>query len=484
MSDRHWKELVPVDRYIVRSNGVLQQFDRKLLTMLYQPLLGFRGLSLYMTLWSELDQDRLWGGETTHHGIMTTMQCNLKDIHQERMKLEGIGLLKTWVKEDDQLRTFIYELQPPLSPEAFFSEPMLTIYLYNRLGKNKYASVKKYFSDKVIPLEEFQEVTRSFSDVFQSVQSENLAYAANEEMMEELPLSEGEEWMDRKKGSEPKVGEEVFDFDLFFAGLSEVVIPKKSITAKVKEAIVKLSFIYTIDPISMRDLMMNVIDVDEKVGLEKLRKAARDWYQLEYQDTLPGIVEKTQPLNLRQFSDKKPATKDEQLIQQLENVSPKQMLTDLSGGSEPSASDLRIVEDVMFKQQLTPGVVNVLLYYVLLKTDMKLNRKYVEKIASHWARKQVKTVSEAMELAKEEHRQYQNWADTKPAAKGTGGGSASKAKTGKVVRNRFVSSDGAATESDSPDSQSDKFKEVEEDEKQKLMERLAKMKEKKIKLDQ
>ena len=54
MSDRHWKELVPVDRYIVRSNGVLQQFDRKLLTMLYQPLLGFRGYSLYMTLWSEI----------------------------------------------------------------------------------------------------------------------------------------------------------------------------------------------------------------------------------------------------------------------------------------------------------------------------------------------------------------------------------------------------------------------------------------------
>ena len=482
MSDRHWKELVPVDRYIVRSNGLLQQFDRKLLTMLYQPLLGFRGHSLYMTLWSELDQDRLWGGESTHHGIMTTMQCNLKDIHQERIKLEGIGLLKTWVKEEDQIRTFIYELQPPLSPEAFFSEPMLTIYLYNRLGKNKYASVKKYFSDKAIPMENFQEVTRSFSDVFQSVQSENMAYAANEEMMEELPLPEGEEWLDRKPGNEPKVGQEIFDFDLFFAGLSEVVIPKKSITSKVKEAIIKLSFIYTIDPISMRDLMMNVIDVEEKVDLEKLRKGARDWYQLEYQDTLPGLVEKTQPLNLKQFSDRKPATKDEQLIQQLENVSPKQMLTDLSGGSEPSASDLRIVEDVMFKQQLTPGVVNVLLYYVLLKTDMKLNRKYVEKIASHWARKQVKTVGEAMELAKEEHRQYQNWAETKPSANGAGGGTTSKAKAGKVVRNRFVSANGIATESDT--ASSDKFKEVEEDERQKLMERLAKMKEKKLRLDQ
>ncbi|WP_078379451.1 replication initiation and membrane attachment family protein [Sutcliffiella halmapala] len=472
MPERHWKELVPIDRFIVRTSGVLQHFDQKVLTMLYQPLLGYRGFSLFMTLWSELEQERLWGEETTHHGIMTTMQCNLKDIHQERLKLEGIGLLKTWVKEDDHSRTFIYELQPPLSPDAFFSEPMLTIYLYNRLGKNKYLSVKKYFSDDVIPETEYKQITRQFSDVFQSVQAENMVYATNEETMEELKLSDDLEWVGRKEGNEPAVGMAEFDFDLFYAGLSDVVIPKKAITAKVKQAIQKLSFIYHIDPISMKDLMMNVIDEEEKIDLEKLRKVARDWYQLEFQNELPSLVEKTQPANLKQFTDRKPASKEELLIQQLENVSPKHMLTDLSGGAEPSVSDLRIVEDVMFKQQLSPGVVNVLLYYVLLKTDMKLNRKYVEKIASHWARKQVKTVSEAMELAKEEHRQYQNWAETKTTTKTT-----SNFTKEKQVRNRFVS------QPETAEGDAESFQAVQEDEKQKLAERLEKLRNKKIKID-
>ncbi|CAG9619590.1 replication initiation and membrane attachment family protein [Sutcliffiella rhizosphaerae] len=480
MSDRHWNELVPVDRYIVRSNGVLQSFDRKILTKLYQPLLGYRGYSLFMTLWSELEEENLWGEETTHHSIMTTMQCNLKDIHQERLKLEGIGLLKTLVREENQIRTFIYELQPPLSPEAFFSEPMLTIYLYNRLGKTKYASIKKYFSESVLPQEEYREITRSFSDVFQSVQSENLVYASNEQMMEELPLEEGAEFVDRKVGKEPKISEQSFDFELFYAGLSEVVIPKKSITPKVIEAIEKLAYIYSVDPLSMRDMMMNTIDVDGKVNIEKLRKAARDWYQLEYQDTLPTLVEKVQPIHLKQFTNKKPATKDEQLIQQLENVSPKQMLTDLSNGSEPSISDLRIVEDVLFKQQLTPGVVNVLLYYVLLKADMKLNRKYVEKIASHWARKQVKTVGEAMELAKEEHRQYQNWAESKSTNSTVQTSSTSKSKNEKTVRNRFVSEEGLTGETNE---EADRFQEVQEVEKQELMKRLEKLKGKRLKLD-
>jgi len=289
--------------------------------------------------------------------------------------------------------------------------------------------------------------------------------------MEELQLSEDKEWIGRKAGREPEVGKSEFDFELFYAGLSDVVIPKKAITAKVKQAIQKLAFIYQIDPITMKDLMMNVIDEDDMINLEKLRKAARDWYQLEYHNTLPSLVEKTQPANLKQFTDKNPSSKEEQLIQQLENVSPKAMLTDLSGGAEPSVSDLRIVEDVMFKQQLTPGVTNVLLYYVLLKTDMKLNRKYVEKIASHWARKQVKTVSAAMELAKEEHRQYQNWADTKTTKK------SAPASKEKQVRNRFVS------EPDPAEENVESFQEVQEQDKQKLAERLAKLKNRKLKLD-
>lgn len=48
---------------------------------------------------------------------------------------------------------------------------------------------------------------------------------------------------------------------------------------------------------------------------------------------------------------------------------------------------------------------------------MKLSKNYLGKIASHWARKKVKTVTEAMELAKQEHRQYQEWAAHKKSGK-------------------------------------------------------------------
>ena len=91
----------------------------------------------------------------------------------------------------------------------------------------------------------------------------------------------------------------------------------------------------------------------------------------------------------------------------------------MSEGSEPSAADLKLIEDIMIQQKLPPGVINVLIQYCLLRTDMKLSRNFVEKIASHWARKKVRTVQEAMNLAKEEHRKYSEWQKQKKERKST-----------------------------------------------------------------
>ena len=48
---------------------------------------------------------------------------------------------------------------------------------------------------------------------------------------------------------------------------------------------------------------------------------------------------------------------------------------------------------------------------------MKLTKAYVEKIASHWLRKNVTTAKEAMDLARIEHEQYMKWkADGSPSS--------------------------------------------------------------------
>ena len=102
-------------------------------------------------------------------------------------------------------------------------------------------------------------------------------------------------------------------------------------------------------------------------------------------------------------------SQEEMLISQFENMTPLQLLRTIAEGVSPTNTDLKIVEDVMINQKLRPEVVNVMVYYVMLRNDMRLSKSYVEKLAGHWSRKKVTTAREAMALVKKEHRQYQQW---------------------------------------------------------------------------
>lgn len=412
---QHWKELLPIDKYTVASNGLLHDYDRKVITLLYQPLIGHISLSLYMTFWAQMEENRLWSQTNSHHHLMSFMDLNLKDIYEARLKLEGIGLLKTLVQTSDGPRSFIYELQPPLPPDQFFLDGMLNIYLYQKVGKTQFSNLKQFFSDKAISINDgYEDVTRAFQDVYNSVVPSTSGQDSEEIMINDSQFI----GRTTQKGIQVDMTE-AFDFDLLFAGLSESLVPKKTITPKVKNAISNLAFLYGIDPIQMKNLLISALDeVDNKINIEELRKSARDWYQLEHKEKLPQLIDKIQPI-IKQSEISVPKTKEERLIHYLDTTSPRQLLIDISGGAIPSKADLQIIEDVMFKQKLLPGVVNVLIQYVLLKTDMKLTKAYVDKIASHWARKKIVTVKDAMDLAINEHRQYMEWAENKKAPKST-----------------------------------------------------------------
>lgn len=401
---QHWQELIPIDRYLVTSNGLLHEYDRKVLTFLYQPLIGSTCLSLYMTLWAELEENRLWSESSTHHLLMNLLSVNLKEIYEARLNLEGIGLLKTYVKSDDSGRSFIYELHPPLNPEQFFLDGMLNIYLYRKIGKNHFSRLKRFFSDKQKPLEEdYVEVTRAFQDVFASATPGSLQYM--QEHSEELEAEPAQEFIGRNGQKPIQIDTSSFDFEMLMAGLNESLVPQKSLTKKVKEVISNLAFLYGISPIEMKNFILGAINEKDEIDIEDLRKGARDWYQFENYDQLPSLINRTQPA-VHQVQLTEPKTQEEKLIRYYETTPPIVIFKELSGGVEPSVSNLKILEEVMIKYKLPPGVVNVLIEVVLRKTDMKFTKNFVESIASHWARLKIKTVKEAMEAAIKEERSF------------------------------------------------------------------------------
>ncbi|MCQ6266536.1 DnaD domain protein [Fictibacillus sp. WQ 8-8] len=402
----HWKEIVPVDTYEVQFSGYLHNIDRKVLTMLYQPLIGAFAYSLYMTFWC--DAEMKTPKEQTHQRLMNVTQFSLKDIIAARKKLEAIGLLKTYKRDKEDSRVYLYELQTPLSPDEFFNDGVLNIYLYNRLGKTKYCEMRDHFIQEETEMEEYVEMTSSFNDVFVSLHPSEMTAGTYSEIQE----GSGGSLAERKPGNPLSITSEDFDFDLLISSISSFILPKEVITPSIRESILKLAYVYQMGPLEMSRQIQNAYHLHGELTAENLRKEVQKWYRIENNNQLPQMALRTQPQSLKSAAGREPVTEEEKVIKFFEEVSPFQLL-ELQSGTKPAEVDLNIVTYLMLEQKMTPGVVNVLIDYVLKTNDLKLTRSFVEKIASHWARKKVQTVQEAMALARSEQKKYKEWQERK-----------------------------------------------------------------------
>ena len=87
--------ILPADTYIVINRTMLTENDRRLLTMLYQPIIGSNSVNLFFTLWMDLDKNEFMSIEENHHHLMTSTSLSINEIIAAREKLGAVGLLKT-----------------------------------------------------------------------------------------------------------------------------------------------------------------------------------------------------------------------------------------------------------------------------------------------------------------------------------------------------------------------------------------------------
>ena len=74
----------------------------------------------------------------------------------------------------------------------------------------------------------------------------------------------------------------------------------------------------------------------------------------------------------------------------------------------PTSSDLAIISYLLIDLNLKPGVVNVLVDYVLKINNNKLIKSFVEVIAAQWSKSGIETVEAAMEIAEKEYKKKKN----------------------------------------------------------------------------
>ncbi|GAE28302.1 helicase loader DnaB [Halalkalibacter wakoensis JCM 9140] len=394
----HWKELLPVDRLCVRTSNYITDLDRLTLTLLYQPLIGAGAHSLYASLLSQLEKDQYWSNELTHRQLMLLLGVSLEVIYEERKKLEGIGLLKTYKRKDEGGgATYLYEIQPPMTPKQFFENDVLSVYLFNRLGKSHYRALRERFTIDQISHEDYTEMTHAFDEVFVSLHHSEMVSNLQSETGNALQINKEKELLSTNEGIEMIFTQ--FDFSLFEKSLASFIVPEEILTDDVRKMITRLAFVYQIEPLEMSSIVQQALLHDEKLDLQQLRKKAQEWYKVEHGNEPPGLGLQKQPVNHQTMAGIEPKTEEERTIKFYETTSPLELLEIRSNGGKVPVADAKIIESLLIDHQLLPGVINVLLDFMLYSHDMKLSKALIDKIGGHWARKKVHTVKEAMQLA-------------------------------------------------------------------------------------
>ncbi|MBR4351252.1 MAG: DnaD domain protein [Bacilli bacterium] len=381
------RNLLPADTYIVVNKTILNDSDRKILTMLYQPIIGSISTNLYNTLCLNLDKNEFMSDEFTHHSLMVNNKINLEDILEAREKLEGIGLLKTFVKEKEDSNSYVYELFSPLSASEFFSHPILNIVLYNNVGKKEYERLVLYFKVPRVNLSEYEDITKSFDDVYSSVPSSSFI----NNLIDVQEVS--------KNGIRLNYN---FDYDLLISSFPKETINEKTFNKENRELIEYLSYIYNLDTLEIKDLIISSLNDKLMIDKVSLRKNARNYYQYQNNGKLPTLIYQNQPDYLRSPEGKD--SKRAKMVYTFETTSPYNFLKSKYNGSKPTSRDLKLIEDLMVDVGLKPGVVNVLIDYALRVNNNKLNKAFIETIAGQWKRLNIETADAAMNQASKESK--------------------------------------------------------------------------------
>src|SRR5699024_3345835 len=378
--------LRPQDDFHVLRHFYLNHKHLEILNRLFTPMIGSNAIGLYHYLnqFVEFEQDVV----LTHYIIMNELKINLLEFRKEMDLLEGIGLLKSFAHHSKQHSSFVYKLVQPPSAEQFFNDPMLSVYLYSQVSKQSYLQLKSHFEDQItIDLSQYKDVTRTFIDVFK---------VPNKALTEDTQMIESEETYGGADLSNVN-----FDFEVLYDLLQNHFISTKIIDSEAKALITQIATLYGLTPEAMKRIILKSITSAQELSFEEMRKHARTYYLIEHEQQLPKLKAKKSNYIDDVSTKKNNITEDDSnhWLKQLDETSPIDMLASWSE-SEPTTQQKYMVEELVEREQLPFGVINILLQFVMLKEDMKLPKTYIFEIASNWKKKGIKTAEEAYHYAK------------------------------------------------------------------------------------
>lgn len=319
-------------------NEFTSQSDASL-SLLYYPLIGKDAYILYGILKSfdgmRIDQDKL----------ISLTHISEALFEKARTVLEEFGLLKTYF--DEKQRIWLYALYAPMRPLEFLSHETFGRLYINETSSLNYDFMKLHFTNN-------KEIGSSFMNISKDLDVERLSNWS----------SQKEFSFNKAKPVNEYLNDLSFDFEEFFKNMDRI-FPQRLRTKENLTLIARLANVHGLSATQMKRFVNRSI-INGKLNEDSLKK------QVMY------------------MKPKKVSPKDPYML------APVQFMASKQNGAPVSIADQNLIQHICTNYPFSNEVVNVLIEYVLAKTNQQFNKAYVEKVAASWARKGIDTREKAL----------------------------------------------------------------------------------------
>lgn len=341
----------------IQSDFTFSSTDEEVLSLLYLPIVKHEAYSLYHALFSYslLGKDF---SALTHESLSQMLGMDFVSLLESRKRLEAIGLLDTYRKEEKDVKggikvLYLYRLLPPATPKKFFDDVLLRTALSSLVSSKEYFRLKSYFKighDQVS--EDFSKCNATFSSVYTlSVDKDSLSLVDNGIVNIEKSY---------KKQS-------TFSMKKVFENLKTDNF-KTTEVEKEKQEIENIAILYGIDEQKVTDLIEKNMTIDSSFSLSSFIQDVK----MTNQYTPVSHEENSTNLQIDGKMGK--------LIEGFQRLTPVEYLS-YRFNAKPSSFMLEAIERIKQNTGLSNPVLNVVLDYSLRKTNGEFNATFIEKVA-------------------------------------------------------------------------------------------------------
>lgn len=367
------EHILPSDFLEVDNVSIISNLDKDVLLDLYQPLIGSKATMLYLTLYKQ-SKDRDDEELLIIEDLLSFMNISTGELLLARQALEGVGLIETYLKEENNLRYFLIKMFSPKTPKDFFDDILFNGLLISYVGEKNAKRLAFKYAIYPRSTEGYVNVSASFRDIF-NPNYDSKAFRTNL----------GIKTMGHDEG---KVRYD-FNKEIFYQCLNANT--QIDIDAINKDDILEIERLASLLNINEEE-MVNIVNeiynpfIQEHINYEKLFDASIK--SLSYPTRKRAIVrKKAEVYSSSQIADK---------IRLFDAKTPLEMLSLLKDNTQPAEADIKILNFISRKYGLPNNVINPILDYCLSKNNGILSRNYIDKIASNVASEKIDNAVDAM----------------------------------------------------------------------------------------